>query len=363
MRPARSASIITFPALLSLLLCALSAPAWADDIQLAQVPYDSGPPPADGFPPPLVSNASATTAYAPAPTATTYLKLETLFLHLSHTGDRPLIYSGDAATGPVLVTSTDAASNRYSALPRVTFGTIFDDGTGWEFSYFGRNDYAQSRTVKPVGTVSAPAPLSETLDDWRSANAMSVSFATALHSAELNRLLTVEEVPSLTFLTGFRYVYFQDRFNMNANAAPVFAPGPETSNLSTRMTNNLFGAQTGVRWQQNIGRWSLSSQAKVGIYGNEVHAQQFLGDDGNRTIYRNYSHTIGQVAFLGELGLNANYQLTEACTLQAGYNFFWLDGVARAGNNLLFSNASRVPLRTHGDAFLHGPSAGVLFQF
>ncbi len=69
----------------------------------------------------------------------------------------------------------------------------------------------------------------------------------------------------------------------------------------------------------------------------------------------------GQVAFLGELNFNLIYQLSKVWDIRAGYNLFWIDGVALAPDQLDFSAdiGAGGRLDSNGNAFYHGVNIGL----
>ncbi|HEY2826720.1 MAG TPA: hypothetical protein VGJ04_03895, partial [Pirellulales bacterium] len=98
-------------------------------------------------------------------------------------------------------------------------------------------------------------------------------------------------------------------------------------------------------------------------YGNAVSSSQSVVDAG--TALRNVKTSGGQVAFLGELGLNGNYQFTQNWFLRGGYQVFWVDGVALAPEQLDFTNtpASGTHIDKTGSLFMQGANAGLMARW
>ena len=69
-----------------------------------------------------------------------------------------------------------------------------------------------------------------------------------------------------------------------------------------------------------------------------------------------------QSSFLGELGLNASYQLSRHCSLSGGYEVMWIDNVALAADSVASIQRSDDSF-WHGGAFYHGALAGVTFTW
>ena len=78
-------------------------------------------------------------------------------------------------------------------------------------------------------------------------------------------------------------------------------------------------------------------------------------DDHNRT------------AFLGELSLTYNHQVSRALTFRAGYSAIWVTQVALATrnftDNLYLAEKGPVEARNDGDVVYHGPSLGLVLAF
>ena len=95
---------------------------------------------------------------------------------------------------------------------------------------------------------------------------------------------------------------------------------------TTTTENDLYGFQIGGDWKIiERGRFSLSGLAKVGMFDN--NAAENTGVSMYRKMYWE-SDTTNQLAFLGEIGLEARYQLTPRLSLKAGYQAISLEGVA-----------------------------------
>jgi hypothetical protein len=137
------------------------------------------------------------------------------------------------------------------------------------------------------------------------------------------------------------------------------------SHYSAQAANNLYGAQIGLRWSSNWKRLSISGNLKTGIYANSASQDQYLIYNQGTNAYpiRDLSTSNSTVSFIQELGLTGVYQLTEVCSIRAGYNLFVISGVARATEQIDFSTNPLPAFSTHGAAVLHGPSAGIEYRF
>ena len=160
-----------------------------------------------------------------------------------------------------------------------------------------------------------------------------------------------------TWLTGFRWVEWDQRLGVfdTYTDATVDPPVVGTDTLSVATGNNLYGGQIGVDallW--NTGRWvTVNGIAKAGAFYNYQAYQRtdLLGDRQFATS----SAVNNGTAFVGEVGVNSTVQICRWLAWRAGYNFFWLSGVAVPASQL--STPSQLNLA--GSVFLHGVNTGL----
>ena len=93
--------------------------------------------------------------------------------------------------------------------------------------------------------------------------------------------------------------------------------------------------------------------------------QTFVGDFNNVAVIRDFTEDKNNVSFLNEIGLTAGWQLNEISRIEAGYNMMWVQNVARATDQLEFTDlaTSGSDLRLHGGAFLHGANISLICEF
>ncbi len=124
-----------------------------------------------------------------------------------------------------------------------------------------------------------------------------------------------------------------------------------------KTVNNLYGAQVGadaMLWQ--CGCFSINSLGKVGIYGNHAEQSSFSAVGNQPELF---SASTNHTAFIGELGLQARYQLSQRLALRAGYELLWLDGVALAPAQYANMNG----IDSNATVFYHGATAGLEYSF
>ncbi|MGW8257521.1 MAG: BBP7 family outer membrane beta-barrel protein, partial [Thermoguttaceae bacterium] len=153
---------------------------------------------------------------------------------------------------------------------------------------------------------------------------MQFQYTSQLYNSELN--LRWNPLCRVAVMAGFRWAELNENFN-----AGILAP--DLSNFwNTRVRNNLYGFQIGadaILYER--GCFSIDGLLKAGVYNN--HAEQTSTLMTGQT-YPAVSASTDHVSFLGELGLQAKYQLTCNLTIRAGYEALWIDGVALAPSQI-----------------------------
>ena len=270
------------------------------------------------------------------PASVFFVQTDAMFLHLGGSAGHNIPYADfdqDDAKTPL----SQIADGRYRVVPRLAIGEVFSDGTGWEAIYFGRNDWQKSSTMTGLDETQA------------------VSMSSSLHSGEVNSLNPIGFLPGAQFLLGIRSVHFGERL--------LLAESEFGNNVSSGVTNNLFGGQIGTRYSHDWRRLNLTATGKVGVYDNFVIGHQYgaISNGAGFDTIDNSSHT-NRVSFIWDLSLISAYRINDAWTFRAGYQLLWLDGVARAATQVndtgFVGNVSPV-----NSAFLHGPTAGFELRF
>jgi hypothetical protein len=247
-----------------------------------------------------------------------------------------------------------------------------DGGYDLELAYFQIDGWSSAKSVQPNSAggadgpppnwlvFTAPGDFVQTTDDRD--QAMAWRYATRLYNAELN--VRWDLCPRVTMLAGFRWVGLWE------NLQGTLPPERATPFWDTRTRNQLCGLQLGEDWKMlNWGHFSIDGLVRAGIFDN--YASETTGVSIYRTVYWESAST-NHAAFLGQIGLRAKYQLTQRLLLKAGYEAFWLQGVALAPAQVpqTFSNGEprNVYVRALGvdsgsGVFYHGVTAGLEFAF
>ena len=73
---------------------------------------------------------------------------------------------------------------------------------------------------------------------------------------------------------------------------------------------------------------------------------------------------MGQVSFVGEIGLTGVYQWTDHIAFRGGYQVLWVEGIAVASDQLTAVDVlSASGINTDGGIFYHGALASIDFTW
>ena len=150
----------------------------------------------------------------------------------------------------------------------------------------------------------------------------------------------------LTLLAGFRWAQYQDEF-------------AEEFEFDKQTKNDLYGFQVGADaclWQR--GCFSIQGLCKAGVYANHAEQTAMTTPISPEIPSIHYSVSGTHTDFIGEVGLQARYQITRRFALRAGYELLWLDGVCISSTPGL-----GVPLDMNSTVFYQGGTGGFEFSF
>jgi len=200
---------------------------------------------------------------------------------------------------------------------------------------------------------------------------ITVSYTSEFSMSELNlrrrlsNISTPRVAAEASVLVGLRQVSISEHLHYEAESDTE----NRTNDVQIGVNNRLFGMQIGFQTQFLVSqRTWIDFDAKGAILfgrANLATSADFpdlpAPNSSDGTDYASEQVT----AFLGDLALRYNYQLTPSLTLNAGYNAFFLDGVALASKNLSHNTGTLIdgtPQPDHtGRIVYHGPSLGLVF--
>jgi hypothetical protein len=267
----------------------------------------------------------------------------------------------DIVTGGSVLNTGDFDFN-FETGPRITVGVRPTKIDAWEITYFGLNEWDDRHALTGSGDLSLPGDLGVAAGlNFTGADSMIVTYSSEIHSAEFNYIWHELgcECQSLSFLGGFRYFHLDEDLDITSTVT-----GVGSSFYNTRLENDLYGAQIGIRWKRCCHKWGGEAYAKAGAFGNSMVDRQVVANE-DETPIRDIDFGRGRWSFVGELGATVSYKLCDCMEVIAGYNAIFVDGVALAPDQLDFTNTptSGQVLKSDGNLFLHGGHAGIAVRW
>jgi hypothetical protein len=178
------------------------------------------------------------------------------------------------------------------------------------------------------------------------------TYATELDNIEVNRKWLCWDV--FSSFVGFRYVSVDDDMRF----ASVDSNG-ELGVFMIGTDNDLYGAQIGSELMYPYGRLSLSGVGKLGVFLDINRGGTTLINDGIVRLANGVDDS--DFSFLAELGISASVRITRCLSVRAGYEFWYIYGLALAAEQPMhvLTAATGLRLDEDGDVFFHGGSAGI----
>jgi hypothetical protein len=290
------------------------------------------------------------------PEAAWYASAEAFLLQLDHgaNGNTPVIV--DSTTGTTLLGTNDLTYSMQAG-PKLVLGRAIGDSGALELVYFGLNDWNTSQTINGANDLRIPGDLGLSTFDFFNVDQLTASQSATLNNVEANVWKRMNGGP-ISLMTGFRYFQLNENFSISGQDTDTGA-----STYAVRTQNDLFGAQLGGRYREMLGaarRFGIEATAKAGVFGNGVGMSQFVSDFDNTFVVRDAATNASRVAFVGDIGLTGLIRVTDNVNARIGYNLIWAEGVARAANQLDFSDtATSGTWIAYGQgAFLQGINIG-----
>lgn len=244
---------------------------------------------------------------------------------------------------------------------RYTLGHLFDCVNGVEVSYVGPYDWQRTATV--AGNANLDSQLFATngyvaanVDSFNNADFHGQTWRARLDSYEINQRWWVWDV--LSTLIGVRYIDYEEDFaflSLGQNGGGF---------LQENVDNEMLGLQIGadVIYPMTM-RSNTAIRGKAGVYANSHDRRSFVINDG--TVLINSGDSTVDVAGVFELGFYTNYHIVPSIRLTAGYEFWWMTGMATVPEQRpsLITPSSGTTVFNDDDVFLHGGSVGVQVLF
>jgi hypothetical protein len=253
-----------------------------------------------------------------------------------------------------------------------------------EFTYFGLFDWTDEKAVNTIAAGSAfiftNLDPTFTVQGFNNAAAQQYNYKSQFDSFEANlrvsRRLPRDRMelqpdgrwirrcdPDLlpSFIVGPRIVQVDERFGYFSQG---LNPATRNGTYIVNTSNELYGMQAGVELMYQQCKWRVGGRFKNGIYVNFAEQDSFVHivDTVNTTADpadRREHATDDVVSWMGELNLEAAYNITPYCALRAGYELAMINETARAIDQLTFSPETPANISTGGFLFYQGVSLGL----
>ncbi|WP_029629690.1 BBP7 family outer membrane beta-barrel protein [Zavarzinella formosa] len=154
---------------------------------------------------------------------------------------------------------------------------------------------------------------------------------------------------SFDLLGGFRMVDLGEELTIQESATGLAGAPRQFIGQSRLLTdsfktkNQFYGGQIGAVFNQQWGRWSLNTQAKIALGGSVMTSSVSGGIAGGVSPPPNQpggllalnsnigSVTATKLAYVPEVNLNLGYDITQHTKIFVGYSFLYWSSVARPG--------------------------------
>ena len=273
-------------------------------------------------------------------------------------------------SGPVVL-STEDLQTEFAAGGKYTIGRRIFDCYRLEGTYIGFHSWEDERLVVNSATNSLGGsgnlstyfsgfsnPITAGLDG---ANFVSASVRSNFQSGEINVRYWGDMPPGpldVSLLIGVRYIRIEDQFNFVSQADRPL-PAGTTLDLQSNTLNDMWGAQIGIEFACLVSsRVWFDFDLKGGIFSDRVDLSTSALNNGASTLI---TDTRNRTAWLGDLSLIANWQMTPYWVLRAGYQALFFNGLSLAHEqnvSPIFPNVVGV-LNDRGAAVYHGPILGI----
>ena len=277
---------------------------------------------------------------------------EVMFLKLGPPKHQSIVIDQNSQAG--IVGTSDLGFSEQAGI-KLSVGHYLDECTSVEAVYFGLQNWKSDGGSRGGNNnLSLPGDIGLALDDFFGADSMQVHYTGHLHNAEINVWHKTGDA-AVTLMGGFRYINLVEKLNIHSIDSDA-----DQSDYNIGAQNNLVGGQIGAQACMNFGNLGLSLVGKAGAFNNNARQTTSLFDNNNQFQIRNSSTTGNNFSFVGDLGLNGCVKLCDCLCLKGGYNVMWMTGIARATDQLDFTDTatSGTTLVHDGTVFLHGASLG-----
>lgn len=240
---------------------------------------------------------------------------------------------------------------------RITIGRMRDCASGYEAVFTGMPEWEEMQTATGAGNLAfrlgTTAPFNAaSLSTFYNADFQSQAFSNQYTSLEVNRKTNGWDVISSVF--GMKAIVYDEEFAfLTRNAANQFGQFNQSAD------NFLIGMHAGLDLRYPLGRrLMVGTRGRAGLYLNLSDVTTNLANNG--TVLISHGNDDTDIAANIEYGIYSTYHLMPCLALKAGYEFWWMTGVASIDSNLQPLVSPNYGLSSDKDEVLiHGALVGV----
>jgi hypothetical protein len=187
-----------------------------------------------------------------------------------------------------------------------------------------------------------------------------LSYTSQLQNVEINACRSLNDCVGV--LADVRYLQLDDRILVSElTTGKGFDATQRLDGFSDMVGFQIGGDAVLLR----RGRLSLDTSLKAGIY-DDMARNAFTYDSTALAVHSASGASASNVAFCGEVGITATYDLTQRLSLRGGYQLLRLDGVALASQQSIVNPppllGAATTVATRGDVFYNGAFIGLEYR-
>ncbi len=253
--------------------------------------------------------------------------------------DLPLTILQDATTLQPLFSANQATA--VASAPGIELSYNFETRHGRQFefrTFLGNFDATSTFDQGNIESSLFPGDIADTVD---------YNYTSRIFSFELNLKRPLRQ--GVTFFHGPRFVSFNDQISFVAtDFGDLFGPMilDTERRESFEAINNLIGLQAGLRLEKRLTQsFRAAALIRTGGFFNPTTVRTFeqvgaVGFEPTEVLATENTKATG--TFLAEVGGKLYLDLNANCSLFAGYEATWIDGIALAPPSFLTATTSEV---------------------
>lgn len=233
----------------------------------------------------------------------------------------------------------------------------------FEAIYMSLREWEAKKKVEKPGQLHFPFENASFTHDFQDADKAVARYDSHFDSGETSYWyhMTPRHVDYFSFslLVGLRYVQMREHFRL------AYHKAVNRSHYNTDTNNYMGGVQVGASFDfnpTNYLMWTLSG--KIGGYLNRAQARNFLGDDNDTRVLRNFKAQRWTSSYLGDFAFSLHIIPVPYLDFYGGYEVLCFFNTALAPNQLSHDTGQiRHKVVMGGNPHIQGFFAGLAVSF